>query len=92
MEQLDMDAFTRIIDDMIEKSHVIMTFESPEGTQDVELKDNIGLGPVAQFFILMKGMEYSFNEFKQMIDKNKMEECVDAILEMLKERIMSEED
>lgn len=92
MKELDIETFSEIMDEMITKSHVHMTFEMREGTQEVELCDNLGLGPVGQFFVLMKGMAAAFKEFEEMIDKNKKEECVDAILEMLKEGIMEEQN
>lgn len=91
MAHLDLDAFVEIMDDMLTKSHIFMTFESKEGTQEVELKDNIGMGPVAQFFVMMNGMQAAFKEFEEMIDPKRKEQCVDAILGMLKAAIMEEE-
>ena len=88
MSELNLDSFLQTIDEMLEKSDVQMLLRMPEGTEDVVLEDNIGGGPVMQFFILMKGMSTAFMAFSEMIDKRKTGECLDSICELLKEDIL----
>lgn len=88
----DADTFTEIIDDFLTENHVQMLIDMPEGTQEVTVEDNSQLGPVAQFYILLKALPAVFSNFRELIDGAQEENFVDGTLRMVKNAILGEEE
>lgn len=89
---LDLDAFGEMMDDILEKNHVQMLIDMPEGTQEATVKDNLGLGPAVQFYILLQGFCETYRRFRDIIDPGKEGDFLDALLEVVKEELLGEED
>ena len=47
-KKMDLDSFGEIIDRILEKHKFVMLLTMPEGTQEVQIKDNMGLGSTVQ--------------------------------------------
>ena len=89
---LDLDAFGDIMDNFLETNHVQMLIDMPEGTQKVTVKDNSGLGPVVQFYILLQGFCEVYRRFRDILEPEQEENCIDSMLEMIKDELLGEED
>lgn len=86
---LDIDSFGEIMDKFIEDNHIQMIIDIPEGTNEVEVKDNTGLGPVIQFYIMLQTMCPIYKAMHDMIlDHDKHEDFIDSILELVKRDLM----
>ena len=70
MAELNIDTFGEIMDDFIEKNHIQMLIDIPEGTNEPQIKDNAQLGGVVQFYILLTAMKpiYKDGERKTFIE------------------------
>ncbi len=73
-----------------------MILTIPKGTLDVRVQDNTGLGSVVQFYILLNSVKPILNSMiKDMgIDRKPAgyEKMVDALLGMIREEILCEDD
>lgn len=49
-KKMDLDSFGEIIDRILEENEFQMLLTMPEGTQEVQIKDNMELGSAVQFF------------------------------------------
>ena len=86
---LDIETFGEIMDDLIKENHVQLLVDMPEGTNEPEIKDNIGLGGTVQFYILLAAMKPVFkNIHDHILDHDKTEDFVDAVLDIVKEDLM----
>ena len=90
-QTMDIETFGNIIDEFLEKSHVQMLLDMPEGTQHVTIKDNTQMGPVVQFYILLKALPAVYRGFSELIDGTKEEAFIDTTLELVKKEILKEE-
>lgn len=90
MQKLDLDTFGEIIDEILEESHVQMVIDMPEGTQNVTIKDNIGAGPVLQFYVTLRAFEATFRGFRDLLKEGADEGFIDALLKMVKDSLMEE--
>ena len=89
-ERLDIDKFGEIMEKIIEKFHVQMLIEMPEGTNEPEIADNIGLGGVVQLYILLAALKPIYKDiYEKVLDHNKQEDFIDAILAIVKTELMS---
>lgn len=97
---LDIDSFGEIIDNFLKENHVQVLITMGRGTLDPDIKDNIGLGPVGRFYILLYAITKALNDLMDMRDKDgdtlldprKKEQLVDEILELVKNNLMEEEE
>ena len=87
-KKMDLEAFGDIMDNFINDNEVCLLAESPAGTQDFTIKTNTNLGPVVEFYMLIKCIPDVFVHFKDILDESLTENFIDSVLEMLKEEIM----
>lgn len=92
MGELTIDKFEEIIDGFLKDNHVQILIDIPEGTIDAKVKDNVEMGSVIQFYIMLHGLKASFGnmleEMKDMLAPEKKEDMIDGILEMVKGELM----
>ena len=62
---MDIDKFGEIIDEFLKVNHVQMLIDMPEGTEDVTIKDNVGMGPTVHFYILLQAL--TSNKFYEAV-------------------------
>ena len=55
-KKLDLDSFAEVIDGFLKDNTIQMLLTIPEGTLDVQVRDNTGLGAVVQFYILLQSI------------------------------------
>lgn len=85
-KKLDIDTFGEIIDEFLKNNPVRMVVDLPEGKDIPEIIDNTGMGPVIQFYLLLKALKVCLSEFIEVVnpDKKKVPEMLDAMLEMVR--------
>lgn len=91
-KEMNLDTFSEIIDKFLEANHVQMLIDMPEGTQEVTVRDNTQLGPVAQFYILLQALSAVYKNFIDLFDGEGEALFIDATLEMVKKAILEEDD
>lgn len=93
-KKLDMDSFGEIMDKFILENEVGMSIIMPEGTIEPEIQDNIGMGPVMQFYIVLNALvDITKNVTDLMgIEKDAREDMVDGILGLVKKDIMEAQE
>ena len=95
-KKLDLDSFGEIIDDFLKDNKIQMLLTMPEGTLDVQVRDNTGLGAVVQFYILLNSIaSVGADMRKQMkIDNTSPEwrNVVDALLGLVRNELMESGD
>lgn len=87
-EELTLEKFGEIMDQVLTENEVQMLITLPEGTQEAKLQDNLHLGGVPQFYILLKAVKAAYRNIHDLIDNEDEEEFVDGMMEMLKQDIM----
>lgn len=92
MSKLDLDSFGEIVDRFLKENEVKMLLTLPEGTLDVQVMDNTGLGSVVRFYILLNAIGPICGAMlKDMgIDgqSKEWEQTVDTLLDMVKKEIL----
>lgn len=92
MEKLTLDSFGEIIDQLLKDNEICMLLTIPEGTLDVQVQDNVHLGSIVQFYILLNAIKPICDAvLKDMgIDRKstEWEEVADTLLGMIKDEIM----
>ena len=92
-KKMDLDSFREMIDRVLEENKFAMLLTMPEGTQDVQIKDNMGLGPTVQFYAMLKGIETIIKTMQEDLGLDTAapgwEHTVDAMLAMVKADIIS---
>ena len=93
-KKLDVDSFGEIMDKFILENEVGMSIIMPEGTIEPEIQDNIGMGPVMQFYIVLNALvDITKNVTDLMgIEKDGREYLVDGILDLVKKDIMEAQE
>lgn len=93
-KKLDVDSFGEIMDKFILENEVGMSIIMPEGTIEPEIQDNIGMGPVMQFYIVLNALvDITKNVTDLMgIEKDAREDMVDGILGLVKKDIMEAQE
>lgn len=91
-KKIDLDSFGEIIDRILEEHKFVMLLTMPEGTQEVQIKDNMGLGSTVQFFAMLKGIETIIKTMQEEVGLDTAapgwEQTVDAMLAMVKADIL----
>lgn len=89
MAELNIDTFGEIMDDFIEKNHIQMLIDIPEGTNEPQIKDNAQLGGVVQFYILLTAMKPIYKDIHdKLLDHSRHEDFIDGILQVVKNELM----
>ena len=91
-KELNIETFGEIIDKALEENEVNMLVTMEEGTLTPEVKDNIGGGPVIQFYITLRVLGKVVEQTITMLDLDRQakDEMIDAMLEIVKEAIMED--
>ena len=90
---MDLDKFGEIIDNFLKDNNISMLIEVPEGTLDPIVKDNVGMGSVIRFYILLITLESIGKQLKSdmgITSQEKWEGAIDAILKLVKKDLMEE--
>ena len=69
---MNLDTFGAIMDDFITANEVQMLITMPEGTNDPEIQDNMGIGPVGQLYFLMAAIAPMFREMLKLFSDAEM--------------------
>lgn len=86
---MDLNKFADAMDELITKNHIQLIVDSPEGTQEVTVEDNMHLGGATQFFFLLKAMTPIWKDiYDVLLDHDDNEEVIDGLLKLLKHDMM----
>ena len=92
-KKMDLDCFGDMINRILEEHKLVMLLTMPEGTQEVQIKDNMGLGSTVQFFAMLKGIETIIKTMQTEVGLDTAapgwEQTVDAMLAMVKADILN---
>lgn len=95
MNEFDLDKFWEIMDDFLQKNKIRMMITLPEGSIEPVVKDNVGLGSVVHFYILLTSIGTVCEQMqKDMgIDKNSAEwaNVVHALLKMVEAELLDQD-
>ena len=86
--KMDLDTFGKLMDEFIEKNHVQMLIDMPEGTNEPVVKDNTGLGPVIQFYILLAAIKPIYIKMAGLVGVKRDEQLIDGVLDLVKGELM----
>ena len=90
--ELDLDTFGEIVDEFLKENEIQMFITIPKGSITPEVRDNVGLGPVVHFYILLKALTTVVKETVDVMSIDagspEWEHTVDAILSLVKQDIM----
>lgn len=86
--------FGEVMDDVLRESDVALLIDIPKGTLTPTLKDNINLGPVFQFYMLLNALGVVLNDMlvQAEVDPEKKEALIDDLLELVKNGLMDVEE
>lgn len=92
---MDIDKFGEIIDNFLKESAVGMFLNFKEGTLVPEIEDNHGLGPVMNLYMLMHAIKVVIKELVEIegplqIDKDRLPDMLDNLMEIIKSEILSD--
>lgn len=94
-KKFNLDSFGKIIDDFLEQNVIHMMLTLPEGTLDVQVQDNTGLGSVVQFYILLNSIKTICKSMQtdMGIDGKspELEKIVDTLLDMIRNEMLEGE-
>ena len=86
---LDIDTFGVIMDDFLNANDVKLLIHSPEGSQDVSVQDNLGIGPVGTLFFLLKSICPVSKEIVSLTgEKWDAKALADVIADMVRDDIL----
>lgn len=89
MSELSIDTFGEIVDNFLKKAPVQMLIEMPEGTIEPEIDDNVGLGGVVQFYILLQALKPIYKSIHDdILDHSQHENFIDTLLALVKKDLM----
>ena len=84
------------MDKFLEENEVEMLLTMPKGTQTVQVKDNVNLGPAVQFFILLNSITTICKEMRTLLGIDtaspEWERMVNVMLGMVKSDILAEDE
>ena len=90
--ELDLDTFGEIVDEFLKENEIQMLITIPEGSMTPEMRDNVVLGPVIRFYILLKALTTVAKETVDAMSINagspEWEHTVDVMLSLVKQDIM----
>lgn len=89
MKEFNIDTFGEIMDEFLKRAPVQMLIEMPEGTIEPEITDNVGLGGVVQFYILLQSLCPIYKEMHdKFLDHSRHEQFIDGLLAVIKSDLM----
>lgn len=89
MKEFNIDTFGEIMDEFLKRAPVQMLIEMPEGTIEPEITDNVGLGGVVQFYILLRTLCPIYKEIHDtLLDHSRHEQFIDGLLAVIKSDLM----
>ena len=84
-----LDKLGEVMDGFLKDAPISLVVYSEEESDKWEIKCNVdSLGPVVQFYILLKALPLVFDQFKHILDKDLTEDFIDETLKLVKEEIM----
>lgn len=95
-EKFYSDNFGEVVYKFLEENEVTMLLTMPKGTQTVQVKDNVNLGPSVQLLIMMQGITPICKELKNDLDIDaaspEWEELVYSILALFACNMLAEDE
>ena len=88
MNELNIEAFGGIIDQLLTENEVNMLITLPKGSLDVQIQENIKLGSVIRFYIFLNCIKPIADEFAKEAGINKKAGIVNTLLAMIKEEML----
>ena len=90
-EELTIEKLGEIMDDFMKENEIKMLITLPKGSMEPKIQDNIGLGCVAWFYILLDALPTVFQTMFETLelDKDKKESLIDGMLELVKNELMN---
>jgi hypothetical protein len=92
---MNIDDFTERIEETLKEGEVKMVLEYPPGELEPEIRSNVAiLGPVGHMYLLMHALKVELNAIFdfEIMDSAKKGECLEEVLEMIKEEILEEKN
>ena len=91
--ELNLETFGAIIDDFLSQNDVQLRITIPKEKDDLIVQDNLGLGPVITFYILLKAVAPIAGEAFSLFDERggeafDKEKVANALCELVKQEIM----
>ena len=90
---MDLDKFGEIMDNFLKDNDVSMLINIPDGTLDPIIKDNVGMGSVIRFYILLIALESIGKQLRSdmgIASQEGWEGAIDGILKLVKNDLMEE--
>ena len=89
-KKLDLDSFGEIMDKFILDNDISLLINMTAGTIEPEIQDNIGMGPVMQFYILLNALPRIVTETMDLmwIPDSEREHLYDELLKLVKDDIL----
>lgn len=92
MSKLDLDSFGEIMDQFLRDNEIQMILTMEEGTLDVSVEDNVLLGSVVRFYILLNAINPICDSMRKDmgIDGKSPEwaKVVDVLMQLVKEEML----
>lgn len=92
MEKMDLEACVESINRLLEENEFQVLLTMPKETQEVQIEDNMGLGPAIQFYAVLKGIKTIIKTMQTELGLDTAapgwERTVDALLAMVKADIL----
>lgn len=91
-KKTDLEASAEAIDRLLGENEFQVLLTMPKGTQEVQIEDNMGLGPAIQFYAALKGIKTIIKTMQTELGLDTAapgwEQTVDALLAMVKADIL----
>ena len=90
---MDLDKFGEIIGNFLKDNDVSMLINIPDGTLDPIIKDNVGMGSVIRFYILLIALESIGKQLRSDMGialQEEWERAIAGILDLVRRDLMEE--
>lgn len=90
---LDLDSFGAIMDDFITENECQMLITFPAKSSEPVIRDNMGLGPVLEFYFILNAIRPIFNDMIEQLGGRKncdVDGLVDGMLKLVRDELMDE--
>lgn len=95
MSKLDLESFGEIVDLFLKENEIQMLLTLPKGTVEVQVEDNVKMGSVVQFYILLNSIKPICAAMQEEMgidsESPEWEQVVDTLLGMVKAEITDKE-
>ena len=82
----------KVINDMLELMNVQVMIEMPEGTLEAKVTDNLDMGGVVQFYVILNAIKPAYEKMRSEVtlelNDEGWEKVVDGLLTMVKKEMM----